>query len=238
MAIQKDTEFIGTIEHLVYYNWLGIYCIRMLPKMVRQTDATRKAASNFGLISSRSKIIRDLLKAFIADPGDKAMQVRLKKALFKSFRSIGTPSLVAEESPLLGFRFNEGLPLAEILRFPIEITEQSNEKIKISIPAINPKDSITAPMSTTRVQLRLMTVSFSFEHEQSFFGVPEILSIPFTSVLQPATSIELEALTNRSCIVLIIAALSYWDEDKRINPDGIKPLEIIGMFEKEEDSSN
>jgi hypothetical protein len=234
MAIQKDTEFIGTIEHLIYYNWLGVYCIRMLPKKVRQTTGTKKAASNFGLVSSRSKIIRDLLKGLIVNPRDKGMQVRLKRALFKTLKPIEIPPLITEENPLLGFPFNESLPLREILRFPIETTEQPDGKIRIDIPAISPKDSITAPANTTEVQLALMTISFSFDHEQSFSGAPKILSIPFTNDLQPPTSIELQALTNRPCIILIIAALSYWEEDRRINPDGNKPVEIVAIFKETE----
>lgn len=232
MAIQKDTEFIGTVDHLIFYDWLGIYCIRMLPKIVHQTEATKQAAGTFGVVSSRSKIIRDSLKAFITAPRDKTMQVGLKRALFKTLKNIDAPPLVPQEIPLMGFRFNEGLPLEDILKFPIEITEQSDEKFKITIPAITPNDMITAPVGTSRAQLQLMTLCFNFENKESFLGVPEIINIPLTDVLQPATSLEMEGSSVRPCIILVIAALSFWNENMQINPYGVKPLEIIGVYEQ------
>ena len=230
MAIQKNTQFVGRIENLIYYKSMDRYCIRTVPKQMRQSEATKQAARNFGLIYSRSKILRSLAGNLIADPRDRAMQARLRKALSEALKLNPASTTDALVQPLLGFAFNEALPLGECLRFPIEMTGQPGEKIRIEIPAINPMQSITAPPDASRVQLEFIALSFSFEHERTVRSAPQILNIPLTDSIQPPLSLELEALTEKPCILLVVLAVSYWNEDRRIMQGEYNPVEVTGVF--------
>jgi len=49
MGKQKNIRLRCTVENIIYYQWKDIDCMRMVPPKVRQTDSTKKEASNFGV---------------------------------------------------------------------------------------------------------------------------------------------------------------------------------------------
>ena len=229
MAIQKDTQYIGTVDNLIYYKWMNLYCIRTVPSGMRQTEATKRAAINFGKVSSRSKILRNYFMRFIGAPRNKEMQKQLKKALLASIQFMESGAGEMANHPLNGFHFNEALSLEQSLGFKLNISEQAAGAFQVDIPAINPAKLIKFPPGTNRLQLEMQAVSFSFTHEETYSGTPVFLNIPYSDNNQPSVAVEVSTWYTEPCIVLLAVSLSYWQEDKRINNTGYNPTEIIAV---------
>lgn len=229
MAIQKDTEFIGKIGNLIYYKWMNLYCIRTAPTRVRQTEATRQAATNFGKVSSRSKLLRQHLDHLIAAPRDKEMQKRLKKALGASIKFADAGAGNLQNHPLMGFRFNEAFSLEHCLGFNLKVTSQKEGSFRVGIPAINHVGLISAPEGTSRLKLELQALSFSFDHKHSYTGTAAILDIPYIDANQGEMTAVLETKFERPGLVLLGAALTYWNGNIRLNSPGYSPAEVIAV---------
>jgi hypothetical protein len=230
MAIQIDTEFIGRIENLIYYKWMNLYCIRTAPTKVHQTPASKHAAIIFGKVSSRSKLIRLHFSAFIASPRNKDMQQRLKAALRASIPV--APSGLDEiiDHPLKSFRFNEALLMEQCLGFQPQITRTAEGRFRFEIPPINPVRLIRAPAGSSSVQVELSIFSFSFSHDDSFGGKAAVLDIPYSGDTQPARSAELNISLEMPGIILVAAALTFWNGKAQLNKPGYDAAEIIGVF--------
>src|SRR5665213_3254549 len=60
MGKQTNIKLRGTVENIIYYQWKGIHCIRTVPARVRQTKATKKAATDFGMAVKSSAVARSM----------------------------------------------------------------------------------------------------------------------------------------------------------------------------------
>ncbi len=60
MGKQTNIKLRGTVENTIYYQWRDIHCIRTVPARVRQTKATKKAATNFGIAVKSSAVVRSM----------------------------------------------------------------------------------------------------------------------------------------------------------------------------------
>lgn len=230
MAIQKDTQYIGTFGNLIFYKWMGLYCIRTLPSSVRQSEPTKQAALNFGKVSSRSKMIRDHFAGFIAAPKDKEMQKRLKKVLLEGI-NLKEPAIGELQShPLNFFRFNEALLLEQCLGFKMQISERAQGGYTVGIPSINPLRQVKAPRGISRMQVEISAFSFSFDHEQTSGSTAVILNIPYTNETHAATYADLNIVSEKPCLVLLAARLTYWNRNLRLDVPGYNPAEVIGVF--------
>lgn len=229
MTNPKGTKISRRNDNLIFYKWQEIDCVRTFPAQVRQTDATKEAAKNFGKVSSRSKILRNLLAPLISDPKNKDMQVRLKKALLKSLLS--TSKTKTLDHPLLGFRFNQSSELKAHLKFDLNITEQAGGKINIEMPVTSPRDSIEAPAGTSMIELHFIAVYFSFENDRCF-SMPGFVNIPYSNDLYPAQSVVLKAKSEASGIMVVAVALRFRNQRLTNNKEKYMPAEIVAVFDK------
>jgi hypothetical protein len=229
-GIQKYSEYEGRDGNLIGYKWQGIYCIRTMPAQVRQSAATKKSAHDFGLVSSRSKIIRTYLSPWLGDPRSKFMQTGLKNTLRQTLlgqRSPGSSTL--ETQPLDGFSFNEAFKVNQCLHFPVSIHQVAASGIALEIPPFNPLTGISAPAGTTSLKLEAMAISFNFENKKSSFSTAE-RTIDYTDGMQPAATILLETTAAPADIKLVILAISYRKGSRRINRKEYFPLEVVKVI--------
>ncbi|NEU09198.1 hypothetical protein GZH53_12800 [Flavihumibacter sp. R14] len=237
MAIQKETEFIGTIDNLIYYKWMDKYCIRTTPKQMRQSEATKRAAKVFGIASSRSKIIRQLLAPALTDPNDKILHSRLRNALIAALSRSNEEAESTATHPLKGFSFNDSLPLSEGIKFPIRIFPEDSTKIKIEIAAFDPQSTIVAPAGTTRVQVDFTIARFSFDDMQAFRSEFATLNIAFTEALEPPRVLDLEDPGDEPGVLMIVAALSYWKDSNRMTGGAYQPVEVMAVYKRGREGS-
>lgn len=108
------------------------------------------------------------------------MQVGLKKALSQALTNLKiNQDDPLESSALKGFCFNEALKVEQCLEFPFTVSPPANSIISIGIPACHPLQSISVPIGTRRVEIQALALSFSFDHQQSFYEIAEVLSFPY-----------------------------------------------------------
>ncbi len=90
-------QFTGKLGNVIGYRRNGAWCMRSLPEKVRQTTATRQASRNFGIASSKGKLIRQAIVPHLDIFPGGSMGNCLNKALIHAGKSLQS---------LEGFRFN------------------------------------------------------------------------------------------------------------------------------------
>ena len=228
MARQIDSEITGIIGNVIFYERQGEYLMRSVPF---QTIGSQKSAKNYGRASSLSKILRQLLAPLLPNPRDRNMQNRLTPAM-RDFLALLTDrkSIQPDDNPLAGFRFVLSSNLKDCLLFPLVINQQAGGNIRLELPAIHPVDAIAAPPGTSRVELQMMAIAIQMNGEQTYAGNPETLSIPYIDEQQPPGNIFLEMDAPAGSIVVVTAALTYWNNEKWISKEGFMPVEIVAVF--------
>jgi hypothetical protein len=228
MAHQINSEFEGTVGNLIFYEQYGQFLIRTVQV---QAPGSRISAKNFGIASSAAKRIRTLLATVIPNSKDKEMQNRLTTATQRFLASLnGSESFNPNDNPLTGFRFLESSALSQCLRFPLTLIGLPDGNIRFEIPEINSLEAVAAPEGATRLELKVMTVSFNPENKYSFAGTPVIISMPFIDAIQPASSTVLRTRARSGCIVLVAVAITFWKNTRQINKTGFMPVEIVAAF--------
>jgi len=228
MARQIDSEITGVIDNLIFYERQGVYLIRTLPF---QTAASKKSAIQYGFASTKAKILRQLLLPLLPNPKDRDMQNRLTPAMreFLSALSDNT-SINPFDNPLAGFRFVVTSDLKNCLHFSIGLTPQVDGSVHIEIPVINPYQSFSAPEGTSRIELRMMAVTFNTGNNHGTASKAAVFNTPYVNEVQPAATIILDMPAEDGSILVIAAVLSYFDNERLINKEGYMPAEIVGVF--------
>jgi hypothetical protein len=124
MALQTSIiPFIGRLGDIIGYCRDGKHYIRSMPKKVRQTKATRRAAKRFGIASKRGALLRKSVYTELDIPCDSTHVTRLTSALLNA----GPNNL----DSIRGFRF---IQATGIERF-FAVTPVFSEDGSLHIPA-------------------------------------------------------------------------------------------------------
>ena len=91
--------FTGKLGNLIGYRRNGKYLLRSMPRIVRQTAATRRAAQRFGMASKKGRLIRTAFTAELDICADSTHGNRLTKTLI--------PSAGNNIKNITSFRFNK-----------------------------------------------------------------------------------------------------------------------------------
>ncbi|NEU07857.1 hypothetical protein GZH53_05990 [Flavihumibacter sp. R14] len=228
MAIQLNTTYIGRIEDIIYYERLGDYLIRTVP---RQAANSIKSASAFGKAASLAKNLRTLLAPIIRNPRDKNMQNRLTVAVSRFLADADAKTVIdPQNNPLAGFQFAADSALNQCLLFPLVVSGQSDGNIRFSIPAINPVDAIAAPPGTTKAEIRFMAISFHPDKGQLSAASSEGLEIPYTDGLQAALNAVLQSEYLPGSVAVVAVSVRYWNNIRPISAAGFMPAQIIATI--------
>lgn len=228
MAYQTDTEYTGTIHNLIFYKRNGKFLIRTVPV---QAAASQESAKVFGIASSKGKVLRTLLTPLIPHPKDRDMQNRLASAMLK-FLTSRKDELLPDSNPLTGFKFVSTSDLKNCLHIPFHTNHLPGGSIRFELPAMNPKESLAAPDGTSRVELRVMAVSFDPARNGSFAGTPHFIDIPYTDEIQAPLSLVLKTGAKTGYIIVLALALGFFKQDRRIVKEGFTPVEIVAVLER------
>jgi len=226
MAHQVNSEFTGTIENLIFYEREGKYLIRTVQ---RQAVASQVSAKAFGRASAAGKILRNHLAPLILNPKDKGMQYRLTTAVQKFLALDQQAEIQAQSNPLAGFRFAEDSDLQSCLNFTLLISEEPGSGIRVELPAFNARQSVVAPEGTSRMELRFLTAVIDAKGNGAVAGTPEVISIPYTDEMRAPLELIL-ATGPQTGLTVVAAALSYWNDDRKIMQPGFIPVQIVAAF--------
>jgi hypothetical protein len=182
MAHQKNIKLQGTFENIIFYTSNGHALIRTKPSIVRQTNATKKAASLFGEAVKMSANLRATVQSLLPKSKDRNMMQRLD-ATFLHWLRTGQSASGRHEIPfpfVPGFEFNMESQLSEKLKLKLNITKRNENFINVEIPAFVPVQKIVAPADTSSVKLKIVAATYdSDNHTFVRTGLKEIL-IPYS----------------------------------------------------------
>ncbi|MHA4893398.1 hypothetical protein ACXZ1K_01500 [Pedobacter sp. PWIIR3] len=127
---------------------------------INRTEATRKAASIFGVASNFSSYIRDNFDAVIRSRYDTHMCSRLSTEVLQCFRSAIIPkSNLFDFTPtsfnrLIGFEFQLKSPLKDIF-FAQPLVHIHNAKMLVTIPEMNLNEDMKFPARAKKCKIVL-----------------------------------------------------------------------------------
>ncbi|HEY0356100.1 MAG TPA: hypothetical protein VGC29_07855, partial [Flavisolibacter sp.] len=137
MARQESIFVRGKLSNLIFYNFKGKPCVRMMPDRVRQTKATRQSAQVFGKAASMAKAIRLGLKPLYHDLDDPNLMQRLNGTMVQYLNTVDALGKgKQQELPYLEeFSFNKDHQLSKRLKIYPVVQFDSKGKMKLFFPA-------------------------------------------------------------------------------------------------------
>lgn len=213
MATQMATYLRGKMNNIIFYNVSGKSFARAMPVQVRQTAATKKRSTNFGIAQRAGAVLRSMLQQLLPFAKDKDMQRRFSGAISQwlALGNINTLPPQEELAYISHFSFNPATGIAGRLKVALTITRPATHLLQLELPAFIPTNAITAPAGTAAVQILVKAAAC---HLQSFAGgcsETVVISFSYNSQPQPARVIDLPIEIAAGDIVLTVMSMRFLD---------------------------
>ena len=150
MATQDNKGKVrGKINNVVYRELGDKQVMQIIPARVKQTDATKLAAMEFGLASAQARVIRTVFTT-LYEESDGNISGRLNAAvaacLRKSDKEIGEHDLHdALLDPLKGFSFSTHAPFEKLIAVRPTFGVRPNGQVDFALPSFNVMKDIAYP---------------------------------------------------------------------------------------------
>jgi hypothetical protein len=205
---QKDmNDYTGRIGKLVFYRWKNKKCIRTIPSRVRQTEATKRMAGLFGKASAIGRLLRKSLADVLPDPKETRMRLRFCNAIYQWLRSLqpGDPST---NLPFINrFSFSErSLPNNLVKKLNVEWL---NDKVKITIPALDLAADLPAPKGAKSVELKFVLVGCDIENLLPVQAKSEAIEFDYESSISVESSIPFDIPIKHRMLFIVVLAMKY-----------------------------
>lgn len=220
--------------------------MQVAPKDVKQTDATKISAKEFGLASSAAKVLRRIF-AGPSHCADGKMIGRLTQTVLKAIREgqkdeNGLRDLHQGDLSLLeGFQFNSNSPLENVLAVKPEVSLGEGGAVSVNLPAID-KDQLFFPKYAFSCTLRLLVVEINFKKETYQYLDHRDIKIREGSGTEELLW-EVEEKAEAGTMVMASLSLHYFSHDG-VNEEGISlnntefsPATIIAAMHVSEDGA-
>ncbi|WP_298738740.1 hypothetical protein [uncultured Chitinophaga sp.] len=147
MALQTGLfKFTGQLDNVIGYRRNGKYFLRSAPEKVRQNAATKRAACDFGIASSKGKLLRHALRPYLDMRYDSTLVNRVNKLFIQAGR--------AHFPNLQGFHFNRHTGLEKLFTLPPVFMDNGT----LHIPA----QELLPQGKATQIELRLVAARIDF----------------------------------------------------------------------------
>jgi hypothetical protein len=229
-------RYSGKLGNQIGYRRKKQYFVRQAPAVVRQTTATKRAAKDFGTASKGSRIIRHALKADLLHCYDSSLNNRLNKVLGTIVRAdtdhqAGQKMLVAANmSPLLGFQFNEGTGIHQLLTDTPVIEKNDQNSISISLPEIIFSNNKSL-RGITHFSIRAIALSVNFTQGTTRQQTSEAIVIK-RGMKQPSTTLTLNT-GGKEITCILLEVQSFYEMNGQLYPSQNKAgyaLDIIAIL--------
>lgn len=181
--IENKKIISGLIGELVFRNLRNKQVIQSRPKDIKQTVATKSAATEFGQCSTWAKQLRLGLNAFLLDGFDNKMYQRLTAQFYNAIKNnLNVPKgqrnpLNSTMNELVGFEFNNNSPFTKHFTPQLQVALNSQNQLTITLPAFDPKTEVLFPKKCSQVSLLLYVFATTFKPSESFAEEHFILNI-------------------------------------------------------------
>ncbi|HEY2348645.1 MAG TPA: hypothetical protein VGH64_06500, partial [Puia sp.] len=234
MARQCDSQWVGTVNNLIFYKFRGHYCMRLKPGHVRRTKASVKSSLNFGKASQIGRQIRDVIYPINPCNSDKTMICRFTGALNKM---ISWKEKIDPFSPYLkkslpfisGFQFNNQADMPLAIQPAVKFPGSGTMEIQLS-PFIS-GDTLHASFYTDHIVFKMIVTSTSLtEMKTEKKGMTEI-RIPYNYEVFQTPVISIPISKNEESLILIVLSIEHFvnkkDRVKMLTDPGKLPCGVI-----------
>jgi len=240
MAIRKGKSLSGSIDKFVYRKWRKLNIVQSAPGKggVKQTEATKKASSLFGMASGMATEVREMLSFFIVNFYDGSHHNRLT-TLLKSIlekcldKTTYTFTFVQDSFERLnGLEFNANSPLTNYMKV-IPTSNYKDGVMTVTVPELINKQEFIFPKETSSCIITIGTESFDLERMRRTRGYKlHSFEVDDAQALIESQTFEFEVPDGCLCIVGI--TLQYYLTDRygknRVNSKALNPSGICGAI--------
>lgn len=211
MPSQINVQMTGRIQNIIFYKLGDKYYARTVPSKVKQTKATKKRASEFGVASRAGAILRQQLLPVIPFPADNKMQTRLVSCLFGWLRSEFDPNQSCDPVPFIdNFCFTEGGSIKERWQVSLEVSKTAEGMLQIKIPGFVPAQNISAPAGTVSVKCHIATAGCNLKNMSATGGYTTTLNFHYNDQPVPEQIISLPTPTPSETLIVTGVSLEYY----------------------------
>lgn len=233
----KNGKIKGKINNIVYRGYRNQQILQGAPGKVKQTDATKLNALEFGLASTQANTIARFFKLFSLVT-DGRMQVRTNGVVRKCIRSselpIGERDLHTGDISLLnGFSFNTDAAFEKVLSVFPKLQVDEGGAILLEIPAFDAVKGLIYPKGKNTPDAQINLVAVAFDFHKDYVQICETASYDIANLKNNVIAINWECKRElyKDSIVAVGMTLRYYTKswvnenqyiyDKDFNPTGL-----------------
>jgi hypothetical protein len=216
------------------------YLIRRAPETVEQTTATKRAATDFGIASKSSRLIRNALHEYIQHCYDNTLHYRLNTMMGKILRADGShPAgrrmLMATNMQLLkDFQFNRAASIHHLLKVTPVIEKNDQGDLNISFPDTFSSSS-HALRNATHLSIKAIGLSINFTKHTTRQVIGEAVIIKRGETHSPVT-LKLNK-NSRNIALILLEVQSFYEVNGHLHPSQNKTacaVDVIAVMPAQE----
>lgn len=147
------------IGNLVFRNLNGRQVVQSHPDKIKQNEATKTSATEFGQSSTWAKQLRLGLEPFLVHLSDTTMYQRFTARLYAALLANttlpknGRTPLNANMTSMEGFEFNHHAPFATHFLPTISATMDAQRRVTVTVPALQPLVDVLYPEGCSQAEM-------------------------------------------------------------------------------------
>jgi hypothetical protein len=207
------------------------YLVRRAPDTVKQSNATKRAATDFGIASKSSSLIRNTLHEYTQHCYDNTLHYRLNSIMGKILRADGSRLLTATNmQSLKNFQFNKVASIHQLLKATpvIEKSDQDDLSISFSGTFCNNNHALR---NTTHLSIKAIGLSVNFTKYIARQIVSEAVTIKRGETHSPVT-LQLNK-NSRNITLILLEVQSFYEVNGHLLPSQNKTayaLDVIAVI--------
>ncbi|EOR93654.1 hypothetical protein ADIARSV_3163 [Arcticibacter svalbardensis MN12-7] len=240
----------GTAGSVIYRTYRGKNIIQGKAKVFKQTEKTKRSATEFGISSSSAAVLRTAFEpAYFFKDGTAAYrstQMVYRSILNNVSGEKGKRDLHdGDLSFLQGLDFNANSKLNEFLQMSHSVSKSEEGLVRVTLGSLNTKTGIKRPKNASgaymKHRIRLMLVAFNFREEYyENLGFQDMDLEGYQSfegqVITFTEKIPEDCLALVSMSLMLYSTVSQTNESILLNSVAFSPCAIIGVFQSEKPS--
>ncbi|EOR94918.1 hypothetical protein ADIARSV_1879 [Arcticibacter svalbardensis MN12-7] len=249
-TIYKKGMVHGTAGSVIYREYRGKTIIQGKAKAFKQTEKTKRSATEFGISSSAAAVIRAAFEpAYFFKDGTAAYrstQMVYRSILNNVSGEKGRRDLHDGDLSLIeGLDFNANSKLADVLQMGHSVSKNAEGLVRVTLGSLDTRTGIKRPKGVSgaymKHRLRLMLVAFNFREEYyENLGYQDVdlegYQIFEGQVVSFTESVPEDCLALVSMSVMLYSTISQTNESVLLNSAAFSPCAIIGSFQSEKAS--
>lgn len=238
----------GTAGSVVYRRYRGMNIIQGKPSAFKQTSASIRSSTEFGLSSSAAAVIRHAFQPTYIYHDGQAVS-RSTQLVYRGIRGSLTSSAGqrdlhdADLNSIIGMDFNSKSPLTEVFQVSQRVVRDEQGRISVFLGALNAKTDLRVPTniskSVSKYRIRFSLIGFNFRQE--YYEYLEVKDLELRKYGQlEAQEIRFETSPEADQLLMLSVSLLAYSETRMdegyvlLNSKEFSPCAILAAFAAKE----